>query len=76
MNCPRPIPTYTNQQMLDMARASLFTAMQAQSIGKADRQFTAQDIAKLQAAVDYWQERVDADAGLTGNGGVSYATFG
>ncbi len=72
---PDNIPAVTNAQMLAAARLNYFRAMEAQSLGKGDRHLLRADLTKLQAAIDYWQEKVDADAGLSSNGGVAYATF-
>jgi hypothetical protein len=72
---PNRIPTISNAQMLAAARLNYFRAMEAQSLGKGDRHLLRADLTKLQAAIDYWQEKVDADNGQTSEGGVAYASF-
>ena len=63
-------------QMLAESINAYRRALHAQSAGNGTRHWQMADLAKLQNAIDYWQEKVDAETGQTSNGGVVYASFG
>lgn len=69
------IPTITDAQMLALSRLNYARALEAQSLGKGDRNLMRADLTKLQAAIDYWEEKVNAASGLSTDGGVAYAAF-
>lgn len=67
--------TFTDDQLLAIARQEYARCLQALSLGKGDRQLVRNRISDLREEIIYLEERVAAANGQSSDGGTAYAAF-